>query len=144
MSNVKLADWQQKKASKAVREALKAAGEKGMSEHDVHELIKRSLGMNFLPESQELGMIMLPTYCKHEDDGRFYRLNFAPSTIAAAKAKTKGKKEIKQEEGQSITLKGDLTITATGSGHNLKTKAVKVIVFISTLAGVFWVVSMVI
>lgn len=130
MSNVKLADWQQKKASKAVREALKAAGEKGMSEHDVHELIKRSLGMNFLPESQELGMIMLPTYCKHEDDGRFYRLNFAPSTIAAAKAKTKGKKETKQEEEQSITFEGaDLETTIKGKGVNFKSLVKKVTVW---------------
>lgn len=131
MSNIKLADWQQKKASKAVRDALKAAGGKGMSEYDVHELIKRSLGINFLPESQQLGMIMLPTYCKHEGDGRFYRLNFAPSTIAVAEAKANGEKT--KNDGQSITLDGDIVVTVKGAGHDFRSKAVKVIIFLSSV-----------
>ncbi len=137
MNDIKFQDWQLVKAGKAVRAALKQAGDAGMSRDDVEKVIKNNLKVQQVPTGQSFGVVMFTAGSKNVD-GRYYARGKGPAKNSKPESASG-----KSHDGQSVTFEGDeIVVTVKGSGHDFKSKAVKVVVFFSALIGVFWMVNM--
>lgn len=122
------------KASDAVNVNFTRAAEKGIPEIGVRNIITSALG--FVPTEVDFRQILFKAkYATSDDGSMFYGMSFRPKKPKDKSAQSTAK------DAQSVTLEGETVVTVKGAGHDFRSKAVKVIIFLSVLAGLFLVVK---
>ena len=141
MVRTKLSPEQRATAANAVAQLLEKAG--SATEGEIKNCITSSLRLGVFPKS-DYGKILFTARVK-KVQGRYYLMGTGPDKPEIEKT-WKSKKQkvthpVTDTGEQSITLIGDITVTIKGAGHDFKSKAVKVIVFVSILLGAFLVLK---
>lgn len=127
----------------ALGHALTTADVNGIKKDKLKQVMRSVTGK--WPEDKLFNQVMWTVGYNTGTNNLYYAQGKVPEQFKKAKKEkpAKGASIPTPKTGQSVTLEGDeMVVTVKGSGHDFKSKAVKVIVFISALAGFFWVANM--
>ena len=131
MGKIKLNPEQRATAANAIVQMLEE--KKSVLEGDIKNCITSSLRLGAFPNS-DYGKILIAARVK-KVQGRYYLMGTGPDKPEDEKTwkkKPKVEKPVQSpKDGQSVTLEGETVVTVKGSGHDFRSKAVKVIIFLS-------------
>ncbi len=115
----------------ALKRKLKDAEHNGIKPQKLKGVVQETAGL--WPSNDLFNRIMWIVGYKSVG-GLYYANGFGPEKPKKEKKQKKQPdQKVTNHDGQSITFEGDVVVTVKGAGHDFRSKAVKVIIFLSSV-----------
>ncbi len=114
----------------ALKRKLKDAEHNGIKPQKLKGVVQETAGL--WPSDDLFNRIMWIVGYK-SIGGLYYANGFGPEKPKKEKKPKSSNDKTTKADGQSITLDGDIVVTVKGANHDFRSKAVKVIIFLSSV-----------